>query len=86
MSAVIASESAKLAFQHAPNINQMIERFDKDQYESGIQAFGADMRQLLIGTGLAEVDKAIMYDEIAPHEDNRDGELLIPVGVFGSCS
>ena len=83
MSAMMVSESAKLAFQHAPTINEMILKFDRDQCESGIQAFGADMRQLLVKTGLAEVDKSIMYDEIAPHEDHRDEEFLIPVDVLG---
>ena len=82
MSAMMVSESAKLAFHHATTINEMIAKFERGQYESGIQAFGADMRQLLVKTDLAEVDKSIMYDEIAPHEDNRDGELLILVGVW----
>ena len=30
MSAMVASESAKLAFQHAPTINEMIAKFDRD--------------------------------------------------------
>ena len=43
------------------------------------------MRQLLVKTGLAEVDKSIMYDEVFPYEDNRDGELVIPVRISRIC-
>ena len=84
--ASFVSESAQKAFQHAPTVNAMIKAFEDGSYASGIQAFGAEMRALLVQMGLAEEGKPIHYNEVAPHEDNRDGELLIPIGVWNLLS
>ena len=40
------------------------------------------MRKILVSAGLAVLDKPINYEEIALHEDSRDGEFLIHVGVW----
>ena len=79
---LLVSESAKLAFQHAPQVNGLIKQFDDGSYPSGIQAFGAEMRALIVKLGLAEEGKPIHFNEVAPHEDNRDGEGLIPIAVW----
>ena len=74
------SKTKALAQQHAPTINNMLKEFNGGTRE-GIPAFGNELRDLLKEFRLA-VQKWIMLSEVIPHEDNRDGELLVPIRVW----
>ena len=69
-----------LAQQHAPKINKQIDEFEATN-RAGIAAFGSDLRELLAKVDLAE-KKWIHHSEVIPHEDNREGELLLALRVW----
>ena len=70
----------QIAQQEAPKINKLINDFNATN-RSGIAAFGSDLREMLLQSGLA-AKKWIHYQEVIPHEDNREGELLLPQRVW----
>ena len=71
---------AEITKQHAPMINKMIAEFEATNRD-GIAAFGSELRELLLKVGLAE-KKWIHHTEVIPHEDNREGELLLALRVW----
>jgi hypothetical protein len=80
MSSIASNKSMQLAMKESNNINLKITEFN-DGSREGIAAFGSDIRQLILETGLAK-KKSIHFSEVCPHEDNRDGELLVPIRVW----
>ena len=68
-----------MAAEHSQKINKLIDEFEKGD-QSGIQAFGAQLREIVTNAGLAAKVR-IHHSQLCPHEDNRDGELLIPIAV-----
>ena len=69
-----------MAAEHSQKINKLIDEFEKGD-QSGIQAFGAQLREIVTNAGLAAKVR-IHHSQLCPHEDNRDGELLIPIAVW----
>ena len=80
MAATMQTETAKLAASFAGVVNKEIEEFEKSD-QSGIQAFGAKLRKMIMDAKLASKEW-IHHSQVCPHEDNRDGELLIPIEVW----
>ena len=74
------TETQRLAEMHGKTIQKMIEAYTAEG-EQGIQAFGAELRRALEGMGLVS-KMPIHHSQVCPHEDNRDGELLIPIAVW----
>jgi hypothetical protein len=71
---------AEIAKQHTPMINNTIAEFEATNRD-GIAAFGSELRELLLKVGLAQ-KKWIHHTEVIPHEDNREGELLLALRVW----
>ena len=76
----MVTETERLAAVHSPTLCAMLAKFTKEG-EQGIQAFGAELRQTLETMGLV-TRTMIFHAHVCPHEDNRDGELLIPIAVW----
>ena len=74
------TQTDELADRHALKINAMINDFEASG-SGQVQAFGSALRQLLKDAGLA-TQEHVMYIKLIPHPDNREGELLIPIGVW----
>ena len=74
------TESQRLANTHAPALNTLISEY-RAKAEQGIQAFGAELREKLEEFGLGS-KQVVHHSKLCPHEDNRDGELLIPIAVW----
>ena len=78
---MLAGDSkVEITKQYAPIINKMLLDFEATNRD-GIAAFGSDLRELLMKVGLAQ-KKWIHHSEIIPHEDNREGELLLALRVW----
>ena len=74
------TETARLAHMYADKVNKMIADYEASD-QSGIQTFGAELRKMIKGVGLAK-QEMMHHSKVCPHEDNRDGELLIPIAVW----
>ena len=74
------TETARLAHMYADKVNKMIADYEASD-QSGIQTFGAELRKTIKGFGLAK-QETMHHSKVCPHEDNRDGELLIPIAVW----
>jgi hypothetical protein len=78
--ATMLTDTAKLAMAFAGKVNTAIEDFEKSD-QTGIQAFGASLRKMIAEAKLGK-HEWIHFSQVCPHEDNRDGELLIPIEVW----
>ena len=74
------TETQNLAHKLADKVNTEIVKFEASD-QSGIQAFGAFLRKF-IGEGGLGKKETIHHSQVCPHEDNRDGELIIPIAVW----
>ena len=74
------TETSRLAHLYADKVNKMITDYEASD-QSGIQTFGAELRKVIKGFGLAK-QETMHHSKVCPHEDNRDGELLIPIAVW----
>jgi hypothetical protein len=74
------TETARLASLYADKVNHAIAEYELSD-QSGIQTFGAELRKMVKEFGLA-VHETMHHSKVCPHEDNRDGELLIPIAVW----
>ena len=72
----------KIAAQAADELNTMITSFDRDEHNTQIQAFGWQLRKWLVSHKLGEEGVHIHHSAVQPHPDNRDGEMIIPIGVW----
>ena len=59
----------------------MLDEFDSEKDNMKIQAFGYNMRELLLEKGGAFKERILPW-HCAVHPDNRQGEMLIPIAVW----
>ena len=78
------TQTQNLAHKLADKVNAEIVKFEVSD-QSGIQAFGAFLRKIIADGSLGTKER-IHHSQVCPHEDNRDGELIIPIAVCVCCS
>lgn len=78
--ATMQTETARVAMLFSVTVNKAIDDFEKSD-QTGIQAFGAALRKMIAEAKLGS-QEWIHFSQVCPHEDNRDGELLIPIEVW----
>ena len=75
----MGTKYAELADLHAPNINKRLSGFEETNSEA-IQAFGADLRKLLLEVDLGYWDQ-LHHSTVCVDIDNREGEMLNTIKV-----